>query len=151
MTLFLATHANKIDAKNRVSVPSGFRHALAGHEFQGVVLVPSTKYRALDGFSMTMMHDISARLDRFDLFSDTQDDLATTLFANAVPLAFDETGRITMPRELLAHAGIVEGAVFVGLGTKFQIWEPAAFAARQKQAATAVQKNSLTIPRGEGA
>jgi MraZ protein len=98
-----------------------------------------------------MMHDISARLDRFDLFSDTQDDLATTLFANAVPLAFDETGRITMPRELLAHAGIVEGAVFVGLGTKFQIWEPAAFAARPKPAAMAVQKNSLTIPRGEGA
>lgn len=151
MTLFLATHNNKIDAKGRVSVPSGFRHALAGHDFQGVVLVPSTKYRALDGFSMHFMNDISARLDRFDLFSDTQDDLAAALFANAVPLAFDDTGRITMPRELLAHAGIADNAMFVGLGTKFQIWEPKAFAARQKQASDAVRKNALTIPRGEGA
>jgi MraZ protein len=95
---------------------------------------------------MQMMQELSSRLDKFDLFSDTQDDLASVLFANAVPLSFDDTGRITMPKELLAHANISSNAVFVGLGTKFQIWEPRAFAARQKDAAAQVQRNKLTVP-----
>jgi MraZ protein len=150
MALFLATHTNKVDAKGRLSVPATFRNALAANEFQGVVLVPSTKFPALEGFSMNMMQELSARLDKFDLFSDTQDDLASVIFANAVPLSFDDTGRITMPKELLGHAKIKENAVFVGLGTKFQIWEPRAYEARQKQAAEHVQENKLTVPsRGE--
>jgi MraZ protein len=148
MALFLATHSNKVDAKGRLSVPAMFRNALALHEFQGVVLVPSTKFPALEGFSMRMMQELSSRLDSFDLFSDTQDDLASVIFANAVPLSFDETGRITMPKDLLSHARISDNALFVGLGTKFQIWEPSAFAARQKQAADQVQKNKLTVPKG---
>jgi MraZ protein len=76
MALFLSTYTNKVDAKGRVSVPAGFRTALQGQEFQGVVLLPSNKFQALEGFSMGMMHELSARIDKFDLFSDAQDDLA---------------------------------------------------------------------------
>ena len=32
-----------------------------------------------------------------------------------------------MPKRLRDHAGITDTAVFVGLGDKFQIWEPAAY------------------------
>lgn len=146
MALFLSTHTNKVDAKGRVSVPAVFRAALAEQSFQGVVLIPSNKFAALEGFGMNMMQEISTRLDRFDLFSDTQDDLAATIFANATPLAFDDTGRIGLPKELLAHAGITDTAVFAGLGNKFQIWEPNAFAERRARAMQQVQKNGLTIP-----
>ena len=149
MALFLATHTNKIDTKGRVSVPSMFRNALVSQEFQGIVLVPSAKLPALEGFSMRTMQELSGRLDNFDLFSDSQDDLAATIFANATPLSFDETGRITMPSHLLSHAKISDTALFVGLGTKFQIWEPAAFAARQKQAVQNVRQNNLTVPKGD--
>lgn len=146
MALFLATHVNKLDAKGRLSVPAMFRNALALHEFQGVVLFPSVKYPALEGVSMRRMQEFSERLDKFDLFSDAQDDLSAAVFANAVPLSFDETGRITMPAALLSHAGLTDNAVFVGLGLKFQIWEPAAYEARRKQAVEQVQKNKLTVP-----
>ncbi|MDB5478632.1 MAG: mraZ family protein [Alphaproteobacteria bacterium] len=146
MALFLSTHTNKVDAKGRVSVPAGFRATLAEQAFPGVVLIPSNKFAALEGFDMGMIQEISTRLDKFDLFSDTQDDLAATIFANATPLGFDDTGRIGIPKELLAHANITDNAVFVGLGTKFQIWEPGAFAARKEQAAAQVQSKGLTIP-----
>jgi len=149
LALFLATHTNKVDAKGRVSVPAGFRATVADQSFQGVVLIPSNKFAALEGFGMNMMQEISERLDRFDLFSDTQDDLAAAIFASATPLSFDDTGRIGLPKELLAHAGITDTAVFVGLGNKFQIWEPKAFAARKATAMKQVQANGLTIPHAE--
>jgi MraZ protein len=149
LALFLSTHTNKVDAKGRVSIPAGFRATLADQSFQGVVLIPSNKFAALEGFGMNMMQEISQRLDRFDLFSDTQDDLAAAIFASATPLSFDDTGRIGLPKELLAHANITDNAVFVGLGNKFQIWEPAAFAARKTQAMKQVQANGLTIPHAE--
>src|SRR5690606_39396141 len=97
---------------------------------------------------MRRMQEFSERLDKFDLFSDEQDHLSAAVFASAVPLQFDETGRITMPKELLAHAKISENAVFVGLGLKFQIWEPRAYEAHRKQAIEHVQKNKLTVPKG---
>lgn len=150
MALFLSTHTNKVDAKGRVSVPAGFRATLSDQSFQGVVLIPSNKFAALEGFGMNMMQEISSRLDRFDLFSDTQDDLAAAIFASATPLSFDDTGRIGVPKELLAHAGITDNAVFVGLGNKFQIWEPTAFAKRREHAMKQVQTNGLTIPNANG-
>jgi MraZ protein len=152
MALFLSTYTNKVDAKGRVSVPAGFRTALQGQEFQGIVLLPSNKFQALEGFSMGMMHELSARIDKFDLFSDAQDDLAAVLFGNATPFAFDETGRIGLTKELLAHADIKENAVFVGMGNKFQIWSPEKYATRREAAMKEVHKKGLTVPNpGEGA
>jgi MraZ protein len=138
MALFLSTYTNKVDAKGRVSVPAGFRTSVSDQNFQGVVLIPSSRLPVLEGFGMATMQDLSQRFDRFDLFSRSDDDLESlAFFGDATPLTFDETGRIGIPKELLAHAKIKDTAVFVGLGTKFQIWEPKAFAARRE---TAIQK-----------
>lgn len=151
MALFLSTHTNKVDAKGRVSVPASFRATLVEQAFPGVVLIPSNKFAALEGFDMAMIQEISQRMDKFDLFSDTQDDLAAAIFANATPLTFDDTGRMQLPKDLLAHAGITDSAVFVGLGNKFQIWEPQAFAQRREAAMQNVQTQKLTIPNlGQG-
>jgi MraZ protein len=143
MALFLSTHTNKVDAKGRVSVPASFRTALTGDAFQGVVLIPSAKLPALEGFGMATMQNLSERFDRFDLFSTNDgDDLASiAFFGDAKELTFDDTGRIGIPKEMLVHAKITDAAVFVGLGTKFQIWEPKAFAARRTKAMQHMQKN----------
>lgn len=133
MALFLSTHTNKVDAKGRVSIPAVFRSALVQDPFQGVVLIPSRRIPALEGFGMAQMQTLSERFDRFDLFSESDSDLESmAFFGESVPLTFDETGRVGLTKELLAHAGITESAVFVGLGTKFQIWEPSAFAKRHQ-------------------
>ena len=68
------------------------------------------------------------------VFDDALDDLSAMLFADARQLAFDVTGRIVIPADLLAHAGITDTAVFVGRGNGFQIWNPDAFRAAQTAA-----------------
>lgn len=151
MSLFLSTTVNRIDKKGRISVPAGFRAAVSGQSFQGVVLMRSTGFRALEGFAMDAMNDLAARLDRFDVFSNDQDDLATAIFAEAVQLAFDGDGRITLPQDLMEYAGLAENAAFVGLGRKFQVWDPRALEARRLEARDNVKSRSLTLPAVSGA
>jgi len=112
-----------------------------------VVLFKATGHPCLEGFDFGTMEELSARLDHFDLFSNQQDDLATAIFGEAVQCPFDSEGRVGVPQALLDFAGITEGATFVGLGRKFQIWDTVAFEARRAAARENVIREGLTLPR----
>ena len=146
MALFLSTYINRVDRKGRVSVPAAFRAALGVQAFQGVVVFRSPVHACLEGFDGAKMDDLAARLDRFDLFSAEQDDLATAIFGDAHPLSFDGDGRVTLSPDLIAHAGIDDQVAFVGLGRKFQLWEPSALSARQDAARSNARDKGLTLP-----
>lgn len=151
MPLFLSSYVNKVDKKGRISVPAPFRAALVGQNFQGVVLFKGTSLACLEGFDFATMEELSSRLDHFDLFSNAQDDLATTIFGDAVQCSFDSEGRIGIPQALLDYAHITEVATYVGLGRKFQIWDSVAYEERRMAARTNVIRDGLTLPRlGKG-
>ncbi len=146
MSLFLSMTVNKVDSKGRVSVPAAFRAALAAEPDAGVVLFGAHAHPCLEGFSFSQMEELGRRLEHYDLFSSAQDDLATVIFGAAVQAAFDSEGRIVLPAALMKHAGVTTQAAFVGMGRKFQIWEPSAFAARRQTARLHVQAQGLTLP-----
>lgn len=145
MALFLSTYENKLDRKKRVSVPAPFRAALPLGSFNGVILTRSHKCEALEGCGIDRMEQLSAAIDALDLFSDAQDDLAATIFADAHQLNFDSDGRITLPQTLLDHACIEERVLFVGAGPVFRIWSPDTFKLFQEQARANVKAQGLTL------
>ncbi len=145
MSLFLSTFTNKVDQKGRVSVPSSFRSALVGQSFQGVVLFKSYRLPALEGCGIDRMTLLSESVDQLDLFSEDQDDLTATLFADSFQLSFDGDGRVLVPEELRAFAGIKDAASFVGRGATFQIWEPQAFKAHQEEARKRLRERGATL------
>jgi MraZ protein len=145
MTLFLSTFMNKLDKKGRVSVPASFRQSLSGQSFQGIVAFRSYKLPAIEGMGMDRMQRISESVDQLDLFSEAQDDLTTTIFADAQMLAFDGDGRVILPQILLEHANIKDSVAFVGRGATFQIWNPIAFEAHQSAARSRVGGNESTL------
>jgi MraZ protein len=147
MALFLSTVTNKVDSKGRVSVPAPFRAMLSKMGQDSIIVFPSSQHSCLEGFDVATMQEISERLDHYDLFSADQDDLATTIFAESVRLDFDSDGRVTLPLELLKAVHIYESATFVGLGRKFQIWDPKTYEKRKSQARAHVQDKKLTIPQ----
>lgn len=148
MSLFLSTYLNKVDSKGRVSVPSQFRAALAQESYQGIVVFRSNQHPALEGFSWSYIEEISQRLDNFDLFSNSQDDLATTVFGDSEQLPIDINGRVMLTKEMMDYADLHHTAAFVGLGRKFQIWNPKAFNKRRDDARKQVKVQNLTIPKG---
>jgi MraZ protein len=145
MTLFLSTFVNKLDKKGRVCVPAPFRLALSGQSFHGIIAFRSYKLTAIEGMGMDRMQRMSDSVDQLDLFSEAQDDLTATIFADAQMLAFDGDGRIILPQFLLHHAKIQETVAFVGRGATFQIWNPEAFEDHQQEARQRVQDKQATL------
>ncbi|OJW50362.1 MAG: division/cell wall cluster transcriptional repressor MraZ [Alphaproteobacteria bacterium 41-28] len=145
MALFLSTFINKLDKKGRVSVPASFRLALSGQTFQGIVAFRSYKLPAIEGMGIDRMQRLSDSVDQLDLFSDAQDDLTATIFADSHMLAFDGDGRIVLPQALLEHAKIQDNVAYVGHGATFQIWNPDAFEAYQQEARKRVQDKQATL------
>ncbi len=128
MALLVGRHLNKIDKKGRVSVPKPYREAVLAEGFAGVYVYPYFKYPALEGAGETFMQRIAASMeDNLALFSDAQEDLAAITLENTFQLPFDPEGRVSLPTELCQHAGLEGQALFVGRGSRFQIWAPEAY------------------------
>jgi MraZ protein len=145
MALFVGTVVNKVDRKGRVSVPASFRSALAGQSFSGIVAFPSFKHKALECCAIDFMHQLARSLYDVETFSDQQDDLAATIFAEAHQLPFDSEGRIMLAQALIDHSGITELAAFVGQGPRFQIWEPTAREAFAAEARERARRHGMTL------
>jgi len=145
MAALIGRHKNKIDKKGRVSVPKPFRDALADQEFAGVYAFPSFKHPAIEVCGSAFIQRIITSLDDLDLFSDDQDDLASTILGNSHQLAYDTEGRIILPSDLLEHAEISTQTVFVGRGTRFQIWEPAAYDVQNSNAFARARSRGATL------
>jgi MraZ protein len=120
MDQFVSTFTNKIDTKGRVSVPASFRTVLAKDGLDGIYCYPSLDAPALDAGGQRLVDKINA--------------LVEDLFGSSEVLTIDQDGRTTLPERLRDHAGITSHITFVGLGEKFQMWEPKRFESYQAEA-----------------
>lgn len=145
MSLFLSSFTAKVDPKGRLSVPSTFRAATGGDAFAGVVLFRSFTGKCIEGMTMSRMERMADATDQMNVFDSKLDELTAMLFADARQLAFDVTGRIVMPSDLLEHAGIKDSVVFVGRGRGFQIWEPSAFQKIQSESLAKLQRDKPAL------
>jgi MraZ protein len=127
---FISTIAGSLDGKGRVCVPAAYRQILAAQNTSGVYVCPSFAAPALECFGeevLSQFHRQQAELDPF--FAPEHDDRAFAILSNTQLLTADENGRVRLPEDLIVHAGLRDRVSFVGMGTKFQIWEPERFAA----------------------
>ena len=82
---------------------------------------------AIDAGGNALMVEIEALIGRYAPFSDQREQLALALFGTSETLKIDGEGRVVLSENLKRHAEISETVTFVGLGHKFQIWEPGRF------------------------
>ena len=152
MDRFVSTFTNKIDAKGRVSVPATFRAVLerdgyAGAGPPGLYCYPSLDAPALDAGGERLAQKIDGLLGGLPDYSDERDQLSVALYGDVHVLALDGDGRIVLPEALRAHAGLQVQVAFVGLGQKFQMWEPARFEARRTLAREQVAEHRRLLGR----
>ena len=151
MSHFLGTHQNRLDAKGRVSIPAAFRTHLRNESDGGpasAILRPSHKHPCIEAWPEAVFQTLAGPLDRLDMFSEDQDDLMMTLYADATRVEADKEGRIVLAESLVRHAGLTDNVAFMGLGRTFQIWEPAAAEKRRADARNAARTRALTLPAG---
>jgi MraZ protein len=116
---FHGTFEHSLDAKNRLTVPSRFRAALAGKVFlvRGadpcISLYPAETYSALTEAALAGMNP----------FSTQARELKRLFHANATEMELDSAGRVMLTQRHLEHAGIGREVVITGAGDCLELWD----------------------------
>ena len=147
MNLFLSKFKNKIDVKGRVSIPVSFRNILLKDVSQKMFCYPSLDAKAIDAGGQGLSKEIYTLMDNLDPYSDERDYLSTALFGLSEELKIDNDGRVILSDALIDHAQIKDEVTFVGLGEKFQIWEPLKFESYLQQAQKKVKEQRLLLSK----
>lgn len=134
MAGFLSCTVNKIDRKDRLSVPAHIRVALglmrpdASVSTNPFICFPSLAGPWLQAVTPQQMQQFMGMQDPLAPFAGEIDALGIAFYAQAAELTPDTDGRITLPAHLRAYANIDTEVMFVGQGSSFSMWNPDTFA-----------------------
>jgi MraZ protein len=134
MDRFVSNFTLRLDAKGRVSIPATFRLVLGRDGFDGLYVHPALDMTALDAGGNALLTEIDSLMANLPPYSDGRDHLSTALMGTSEVLKIDQEGRVQLSESLKAYASIRDQVTFVGLGAKFQIWEPEQFRVRLESA-----------------
>lgn len=159
MATFFGAATNKVDGKGRVSLPARYRTEIERLGGRSVVLAPAAGLGALDGCDLGRITAVVRALDDPDRYTLEQKAQARLILARCEELAYEDTGRVVLPKPFIELAEIRNEAIFVGIGSTFQIWAPERYAAHeagilQDGGAGAASLADLPVPRpgqGDGA
>jgi MraZ protein len=139
MDRFVAHYMLRLDAKGRVSVPAPFRAVLARDGFDGLYCYPALDRPALDAGGNALLSEIEVLIAGLPRYSEQREQFSLALYGTSETLKIDSEGRIQLTETLKSHAAIADTVSFVGLGHKFQIWEPGRFGAEFSEATAKVR------------
>lgn len=100
----------------------------AGGTSSSFICFPSLAGPWLQAVTPQQMQQFMALQDPLAPFAGEIDALGIAFHAQAVELAPDSDGRITLPAHLRSYANIDTEVMFVGQGTSFSMWNPDTFA-----------------------
>ena len=139
MDRFVSNFTLRLDAKGRVSIPASYRAVLARDGFDGLYCYPALDQPAVDAGGNALLSEIETLIASFPPYSDERDAFTLSLYGTSETLKIDSEGRVILSDTLKTHAGITAEIAFVGLGHKFQIWEPGRFRAQLAEATGTVR------------
>ena len=146
MDRFVSNFTNRLDAKGRVSIPASFRGILTRDGHEGLYVHPALDAPALDAGGNALLDEIDAFLSTRPAYSEEREQLSIALLGTSEILKLDGEGRVSLTESVKTHAGSTDAVTVVGLGHKFQMWEPGRFRAHLEEARERVRE----IRRGLG-
>lgn len=129
MVRFYGTANGKVDDKGRIVLPAAFRDAMVrgGAENMTLIVKMNVQQCCIDLFPAEEWERRSEKvLDNIDPELNAGDAMFWTKYNDGVSTLVPDgkLGRLSIPSELLASAGITKEVVFGGVGYKLQIWNP---------------------------
>lgn len=126
---FRGLHEHSLDSKDRITVPSQYRGALA----EGLVLMqgvepcvevwPVKAAEAMEAGTLSGLNPLSRDARR----------LQRRFFAHSASTELDSAGRVKLPAPLIEHAGLEGRCVITGMGLRLEIWNPEEWLAEDEE------------------
>ncbi len=126
MTL-LGEYRHVVDAKNRLFIPAKFREEL-GESFY---ITRKIMDQCLAIYSEEEWQKFSLKLN--ELPDSKVGKLKRFIFSKTAQVVPDTHGRILIPANLLAYAGIDKNAVIAGIGDHVQVWNEDTWDAKESE------------------
>lgn len=137
---FMGTYQNNVDPKGRVSIPVKFREAL-GERFY----VTKGFDRCIDIHTAAGWERLTEKLQKLSVTKKDMRDFVRFIFGNATDVELDKQGRILLPAMLRETVGIEKEVVVMGVGSKIEIWDKAAWEERQNAVAQRIADISENV------
>lgn len=124
---FIGRFSAKIDAKNRVFLPSSFRKTIIAAAEESLVIRKDYFENCLVIYPISEwkaeIERVRQRLNRFDV---KQQMVYRQLLSEAQEVQIDGSGRILISRQQLDKIGVKQDVVFVGMQHVIELWDAAA-------------------------
>ena len=120
--LLLGTYAPKIDAKGRMALPAKFRSQLGG----GLVMARGQE-RCVYVLPIAEFRRVAAQIQRTSLGNKAAREYLRIFLSGATDEVPDRQGRVLVPQMLRDYAGLGDDIVVIGVGTRAEIWDRAAW------------------------
>jgi len=125
MQRFVGTFDYQLDDRKRVPIPPAYRNVFEAGAFLSTGTDPCIIVHTSDSL------DRAAQIIEA-IPEDTKEgeDARRDFYGNVWPTPKDAQGRVTLRDDFIAHAGLKKDVVVVGTGRRMEIWDKAAFEAR---------------------
>lgn len=113
----------KADSKGRIMVPSSLRAKLAPVLGDGLVLKRSIFQKCLEVYTMAAWEKEMKQVAKLNRFVKKNNDFIRQFTAGVRVVEIDSNGRLSMPKNLIAFAGIEKEVVLSESIDRIEIWD----------------------------
>lgn len=117
--MLLGEYAQKLDEKNRVTIPARLREPFAEGLFVTRGLDHCVAIYARDGWDAF----VEGQIARLDPLTREGRQMERFLFGGAVEAELDRQGRVAIPAPLMQHAALGREIIVVGVRDRLEIWD----------------------------
>lgn len=125
---FSGEYRHSLDSKGRLIVPAKFREILGSHFWIGRGFD-----KCLQIYDDEDWESFSQSLKELPKNSDKARKLVRYFMSGTMEVEIDKQGRILLPPQLREQAGIDKNVVFVGMGTRGELWSEEAYDAYETE------------------
>lgn len=115
--MLIGTYRHSIDSKKRMRIPSKFKNELGNN----CIITKGTGTNLMI-FSGDGFQNLYEKMTNVSIFDEEAQIPVRKFLSSAFEAEEDGQGRILLPKELALYAEITKNIVFVGVGSRVEIW-----------------------------
>lgn len=115
--MLIGTYRHQLDEKCRMRMPSKFKDKLGA----GFIITKGTD-NCLYAFKAEQFEELYNKLTNLPIFNSEVQKPVRMLLSSAFETEEDNQGRILLAKELREYAKITKNIVFIGSGSRVEIW-----------------------------